>query len=149
MHCPLLYSGANGGSEKGLINGQSQQRPVYLTATWVRGWLCLVYACIQIVTELAICVSLAHHRCPWGGGVVSQLSGHWNAESRKDTEVPSLPGVTRHPVWRGKGLCGLPRAFQAGLHPGKGSCSGTGVWLDSKAVFSLCLALVGPIPSTK
>lgn len=107
---PLTLSGAKGGSEKRLINGhgagagQSQQRPVYLTATWVRGWLCLVYACTQIVTELAICVSLTHlHRCPWGGGVVSQLSGHWNAESMKDTEVPSLPGVTRLATLSGGG----------------------------------------------
>lgn len=34
---------------------------------------------------------------------MSQLSGHWNAESRKDTEVPSLPGVTRLATLSGGG----------------------------------------------
>lgn len=86
---PLRYSRANCGSEKCLSNshiagaGQSQQRPVDLTVIWVRGWFCLVYACTQIMTKLAICIGLAQlHRCP-GDGVVSQLSGHWNAEAGK------------------------------------------------------------------
>lgn len=101
------------------------------------------------MTELAICISLAHlHRCP-GAGVVSQLSGHWKA-GKKSSLLRTQHGLVGHPVWRwerivwpSKGFPGWVSSTQRFYALGLGRAS------IVKQVFSVCLALVSSILNTK
>lgn len=78
--------------------------------------------------------------------MMSQLSGHWNAEAGKAEKVPSncitalyLEGGKNHEVF--------PKALQAGLHPLKGYSVELGWDLVVKQAFSMCMALVSSTPT--
>lgn len=75
-----------------------------LPIIWVRGWLCLVYACAKVMTVLANYISLAHLQPRPGGGVTSQLSGHWNAEAGKALKFPPNNTPWHGLVWATLGL---------------------------------------------
>lgn len=104
-----------------------------LPIIWVRGWLCLVYACAKVMTVLANYIRLALlQRCP-GGGVMAQLSGHWNAEAGKALKFPPNNTPWHGLVWATLSGSGKDCvAFQAGPRPHKRLCTGTGMCLDSK-----------------